>query len=59
MTARPTIEEARGAFTRMAEVTSLALQHDAVARSREYSIVLFDEDRIGPAMIEVARRAGE
>jgi hypothetical protein len=40
----------------MARVSS-AIQDDAVARSREYSIVLFDERRIEPAMTAFAREA--
>jgi hypothetical protein len=40
----------------MARVSS-AIQDDAVARSREYSIVLFDERRIEPAMTAIAREA--
>ncbi len=34
-----------------------AIQDDAVARSREYAIVLFDERRIEPAMTAIAREA--
>ncbi len=40
----------------MASVAS-SIQDDAVARSREYSIVLFDEQRIEPAMTAIAREA--
>jgi hypothetical protein len=37
----------------------VAMLHDnAVARSREFPILLFDENRIGPALVDVARAAG-
>lgn len=35
-----------------------ALRDDAVARSREYSVVLFDEGRIRPVMSAIAGRSG-
>jgi hypothetical protein len=34
------------------------LHDDAVARSRDYPIVLYDEDRIRPAMTAIARAVG-
>lgn len=55
---RPLVEESRATFREGVELLSVGLQSDSVARSREYSIVLFDEDRIRPAMLDVARRAG-
>lgn len=51
---RPQIEEVRGSLAEMIDVSSRLLRDDAVARSREYSIVLFDEGRIRRAMAAVA-----
>ena len=47
---RPIIEQTTASFRDGVEFFSLALQSDAVARSREYSIVLFDEARVRSAM---------
>jgi hypothetical protein len=47
-------EESRARSAEALHLVASALQDDAVARSREYSIVLFDEGRIGAAMASVA-----
>jgi hypothetical protein len=53
----PAVERTHATFTDMAAVADLTLRDDAVARSREYSIVLFDEGRIRTAMTDAARQA--